>query len=312
MERRTREREDACLRSLRGLALGDAFGECFFYIAPKELVDCYLEQRPPEGKWVWTDDTAMALSIVAVLRSSGSINQSELARRFASSYSAEPWRGYGRGAKRLLAELAHGEDWRATASSLFGGEGSLGNGAAMRVGPLGAWFAIDGLEAVIEQARLSAEVTHTHPEGVAGAIAVAVAAALISEQPQISGTELLERVLAATPAGRTQTGIAVALKLHTADTPAAVKRLGAGEQATAPDTVPFTLWSTAQHLGDLRSALWNTAIAGGDIDTTCAIVGSLVALSSGASLPSELVSLQEPLPEWTLRSTNARELGDKP
>ena len=60
---------------------------------------------------------------------------------------------------------------------LFGGEGSFGNGAAMRVAPLGAYFA-DELDAVVEQASFSAEVTHSHPEGIAGAIAVAVAAAL--------------------------------------------------------------------------------------------------------------------------------------
>ncbi len=47
---------------------------------------------------------------------------------------------------------------------MFSGLGSFGNGAAMRAAPLGAWFAGD-VETVIQQAILSAEVTHAHPEG---------------------------------------------------------------------------------------------------------------------------------------------------
>ena len=51
--------------------------------------------------------------------------------------------------------------------------GSWGNGSAMRVSPVG--FAFDTEEEVMRQARLSAEITHDHPEGVKGAQAAAVA-----------------------------------------------------------------------------------------------------------------------------------------
>ena len=68
-----------------------------------------------------------------------------------------------------------GTDWRDAARRPFRGAGSMGNGAAMRVAPLGAWFADDVARAV-DEARRSAEVTHMHPEGIAGAVAVAVAA----------------------------------------------------------------------------------------------------------------------------------------
>ncbi len=49
--------------------------------------------------------------------------------------------------------------------------GSYGNGSAMRVSST-AYFASD-LEGVLRLARLSAEVTHNHPEGIKGAQAVA-------------------------------------------------------------------------------------------------------------------------------------------
>lgn len=50
---------------------------------------------------------------------------------------------------------------------------SFGNGSAMRVSPV-AWVA-KSLQECINLAKISAEVTHNHPEGVKGAIAIAVA-----------------------------------------------------------------------------------------------------------------------------------------
>lgn len=50
---------------------------------------------------------------------------------------------------------------------------SWGNGAAMRVSPIG--FAFETLEEVTAEARKSAEISHNHPEGIKGAQAVAAA-----------------------------------------------------------------------------------------------------------------------------------------
>src|SRR5689334_1362408 len=171
----------AARRSLEGLALGDAFGERWFPLF-RDRLQAYEEIRarrtPQESPWHWTDDTAMALGVLRVLDEHGEIRQTELALAFALGYDADPARGYGYGMHELLPRLLREPHrWPESARGLFGGEGSLGNGAAMRVAPLGAWFHAD-LGAVAEQAALSAEVTHAHPEGIAGAIAVATAAAL--------------------------------------------------------------------------------------------------------------------------------------
>jgi ADP-ribosylglycohydrolase len=50
---------------------------------------------------------------------------------------------------------------------------SWGNGAAMRVSPIG--FAFDSVESVLIEAENSAAVTHNHPEGIKGAQATALA-----------------------------------------------------------------------------------------------------------------------------------------
>lgn len=59
------------------------------------------------------------------------------------------------------------------ASDSLRGYRSYGNGSAMRVSPIGCAF--DNLEEVLREARLSALVTHNHPEGIRGARAVAAA-----------------------------------------------------------------------------------------------------------------------------------------
>ncbi len=93
------------------------------------------------------------MAIVQVLERHGKIDSDALAQTFAQRYVADPARGYGAGAHELLRRIANGADWREVSRSLFGGEGSFGNGGAMRAGPLGAWFA-DDVEATIENARV--------------------------------------------------------------------------------------------------------------------------------------------------------------
>ncbi len=65
---------------------------------------------------------------------------------------------------------------------------------------------------------------------------------------------------------------------------------------SAQDAVPFCLWSAAYRLDHFEEALWRTAKGGGDCDTTCAIVGGIVALSAQA-IPAAWPEHREALPE---------------
>ncbi|MHA6759536.1 ADP-ribosylglycohydrolase family protein [Streptacidiphilus sp. PAMC 29251] len=282
--------------SLRGLAVGDAFGAQFF--VPDNL-PALREHRLPPAPWPWTDDTEMACSVFATLRDHGRVQQEQLVHSFAQRHDFD--RGYGPAMNRLLRLVRQGGSWRELAAGLFEGQGSWGNGAAMRVAPLGAWFAMD-LEETAWQAARTAEVTHTHPEATAGAVAVALATACAARtRGQLpSPQQLLDPVLALTPPGRVRDGVAEAMDLL--DQPhveLAAHRLGNGRQVSAVDTVPFTLWCAARHLSDYQGALWATSAAGGDVDTTCAIVGGIVAAHVGAEgIPAAWREAVEPLPRW--------------
>ena len=283
--------------SLHGLALGDAFGETWFRIPAGEAERRLAVREVPAGPWPWTDDTAMAVSLYQILASGGTVRQDDLARAFADAYRADPYRGYGGSMHDVLRRIGAGEDWRAVTAGQFSGMGSWGNGAAMRVAPLGAWFAGDlGLAA--RQAALSAAVTHAHPEAAAGAVAVAVAAALAARGETPEG--FVAAVAGHTPDSEVASRLRrVAGRPFTLEPAWIAGEVGCGLQISAQDTVPYAIWCAARHLDNLKGALWATASAGGDVDTTCAITGGIVAARTGTrSIPAHWLQACEPLPAW--------------
>ncbi|MBF0502243.1 MAG: ADP-ribosylglycohydrolase family protein [Candidatus Riflebacteria bacterium] len=278
---------ERALKSLVGLWVGDAYGEQFF---ARPIPEC--ESVIPAGTWKYTDDTCMALSIVEELMTSGEIRQQSLAQRFAERYSKEPARGYGAGVRTLLEKYRDNLDCNYEARNLFGG-GSYGNGAAMRVAPLGAFYC-DDIESLIREAEKSAAVTHAHAEGRAGAIAIALATGFVSANPAISGQEMLRKIVSHMELSKVRQQIEYAMDIPAQDLERAAMDLGTGRKVTAQDTVPFCLWIVANYRESYESALWNTLRGGGDLDTTCAIVGGIV--SCRHKVPERWIASCERLP----------------
>ncbi|WTL76636.1 ADP-ribosylglycohydrolase family protein [Streptomyces sp. NBC_01518] len=279
---------------MRGLAVGDALGSQFFVPVNHPL----LKRRElPPTPWQWTDDTEMACSVVAVLAAHRRVDQDALAFSFAEHHDFD--RGYGPAVNRLLRLVREGGDWRELSSALFKGQGSWGNGAAMRIAPLGAWYA-DDPEQATHQAEISAYPTHQHREAVVGAMAVAAAAALAAAPGgPPSGEALLDGVIALVPKSAVGAGLRRARDmLDYADSGTVAAVLGCGRRTSAHDTVPFALWSAARGLGDYEGAFWATAQVGGDVDTTCAIVGGVIAGGRTGTPPAEWLERTEALPGW--------------
>jgi ADP-ribosylglycohydrolase len=201
----------------------------------------------------------------------------------------------------LLPALREGGDWRALAERLFPG-GSYGNGSAMRVAPLGAYFHDAPAERVATEAIRSAEVTHAHPEAKGGAVASAIAAWRVARSRGADvpdRRELWESVLAPLePSLRVTHGLRAAAALPaSAPLDDAVERLGNGSHVTCADTVPLALWIAFGHLDDFASAIRHAVAAGGDTDTVAAIVGGIVAARVGIEgIPEHWRATVEPLP----------------
>lgn len=128
--------------------------------------------------------------------------------------------------------------WRTEAAALFRGLGSFGNGSALRVAPLGAYFA-DDPDRIAEPASLSSIPTHSHSEAVAGRVAVLVAAGLawqMKTSAEIPSTQpFLQHIYVRLPDNCVRKGIRNAIELPPeASVEAAVAKLGNGSAVTAP------------------------------------------------------------------------------
>lgn len=104
----------------------------------------------------FTDDTVMTVAIAHALLDDR--DYAEAMREYGLRY---PFAGYGMQFAKWLADPN------------MGPYGSYGNGGAMRVSPIG--YAAHSIDGVLKEAARSAAPTHSHPEGIKGAQAVALA-----------------------------------------------------------------------------------------------------------------------------------------
>jgi ADP-ribosylglycohydrolase len=152
-------------------------------------------------------------------------------------------------------------------------------------------------------------MTHAHPEGIAGAVLVAVAAS-VDARARLEGVRppILDQVRPYLIDGAVQRGVMRAVRLLGHSVEEAAYELGNGSRVTAQDTVPFALWTAATYLHDYPAAITACVQAGGDVDTTAAIVGGIAAAYTGigdrpgtTGVPPAWLAAREPLPDWASR-----------
>lgn len=294
--------------ALKGISIGDAFGDSFF--GDREVVLNHISSRTvPETKWEFTDDTVMAIAIYRQLQEYGAIRQDELASLFSNLHDIDPYRGYGATARKLLRDIGEGGDWKLLSSAVFDGMGSMGNGASMRVGSIGAYY-YDDVEKVKELATQSAVITHSNLEAITGAIAVAVATAYATQigknEISVSPRAFLEMIVKELPDTDTRSRIKRAVDIPLSYHIETIKSmLGNGEQILAKDTVPFALWCAAYHLNNYEEALWKAVSILGDRDTIGAIVGGIVVMSSSnETVPKPWINSVERFEDSRFLTTN--------
>lgn len=272
------------LGGMVGSALGDAIGELAFGMSePAPLRQIVADTDP----LVWTDDTAMAIGIAESLVELGHLDPQAIGCRFHENYLHEPWRGYASGPPYIFRAVGE-EDipYVEAARRLFGGQGSLGNGAAMRIAPVGlAFHASDELDAM---ARASAEVTHAHPVGQDGAavLAAAVAQATALDPSQPFPREDFCRALI--EAGHTEeivTRMEMVRDLLTDGAAPAKAADAIGRSVAVHESMPFAVYAFLRHPDSFEECLLTAVLNGGDCDT----LGAMACAVSGAYLGIEAV-----------------------
>lgn len=292
-------------KSLLGVAIGDAFGESFF--GETAIVLDKIELREiPETNWEFTDDTVMSIAIFEELEEKGEIDQESLIKRFCKNQELDPNRGYGATLRRLLREIQEGENWQELSKNAFDGQGSMGNGAAMRVCPIGAFY-FDNLQKVKDLAIKSAEITHSNIEAIAGAIAIAIGTALATQMKStaymLKPIEFIEQIVELLPDSDTKSKISKSKSIPYSYQIETIKSiLGNGTNMTAQDTVPFAIWCAAYNLENLEEGLWKAVSILGDRDTICAMVGGMLMMSSSAeNIPQAWEQAVEKIDESVFR-----------
>ena len=251
------------LGGLLGSAIGDAMGELAFH-QPQlrgliDLVESSLEIH-------YTDDTAMAMGLAESLIQSGGLDQQDLGETFRKNYLREPWRGYASGPPTLFSIVVkEGIPYINAAKQLFEGKGSLGNGAAMRVAPLGLLFYDD--PQLYEKAVLSAEVTHAHKVGMDGAAVQALAvsqAVVLNAQESFDAGAFIGNLMGAAKTGTMRQKLeSLSGLINKGCLPTEAADL-LGRSVAVHESLPFALYAFLSQPKSFEECLACAVLNGGD------------------------------------------------
>ncbi|RLB20062.1 MAG: hypothetical protein DRG71_10315 [Deltaproteobacteria bacterium] len=282
------------LGAMIGSAIGDAIGELAFRHPDKKRL---LEAIHQTHELRYTDDTAMAIGLAQSLIERGDIDQEHIGQTFHKNYLKEPWRGYASGPPTIFSLVERdGISYREAARSLFGGQGSLGNGAAMRIVPVGILF--HGRDDLLDKARQSAEVTHAHPMGMDGAAIQAMAISMAVDLDPVEAFpwhEFIDRLILASQTKEIRTKIKLVKDLLSNQSSPGEAARKIGRSVAVHESIPFAVFSFLRHPKSFESCLMCAVLNGGDRDTLGAMAGAI----SGAYLGIDAIP-----PQWISRLEN--------
>lgn len=266
---------DRARGALLGTFVGDALGMPYEGTPASEVPQRVEMEDARLGRGTYTDDTQMMIALAESLLEGGAIDPGRLGRAFSIAY--DPSRGYGSGTRAVLSLVRAGVPSEEAAARAFDGQGSLGNGAAMRIAPVAVRFAGDAAR-LAAQAEASARATHAHPLGVDAARvqAAAIAAALRDEDPvaaarAAAGADELRRRLDA-----------VAELLDRSPGPPAEAAVALGNSSAGHESVPTAIYAAAAHR-TFEDAVTFAVRCGGDTDTIAAMAGAISGARHGMS-----------------------------
>ena len=270
-----------------GTAVGDSLGAPFEGRGhvTREEVYASAERREIMN---YTDDTHMMIGVAESLIERKGFDGDHMASRFIDNFMKEPFRGYGPGPPNVFAMIESGVRWDKASEKLYPG-GSYGNGAAMRIAPIGLFY-YDNPNTLRQVACESSHITHAHVMGKEGAAieayAIALATDLNSSLPFDRDTFLKKlRDFTGHPAYNQKLQKMTALTVDLSTSRVASEL---GNTIEAFNSVPASIFSFMSFAQSFEAAVVHAIILGGDTDTIGAMTGAI----SGAYLGIDAIPQQ--------------------
>ena len=276
--------EDKYLGGMVGSGLGDAIGELAFRYPVKNKLSAVVDTQ---AELRYTDDTAMAVGLATSLVERGYLDGQHLGEIFHRNFDQEPWRGYATGPPTIFSMVRSlGISYAEAARTLFGGSGSFGNGAAMRIAPLGL-FLHDSPE-IYQKACGSAEVTHANPVGKDGAAvqAWAVAQAVrLDPVKEFFPQAFVRNLVDFAGTSEIQQKMRILGKLIDENVSPAIAAKQLGQSVAVQESLPFAIYCFVTNPSSFEDCIYCAIMHGGDRDTLGAMAGAI----SGAYLGVEAI-----------------------
>jgi poly(ADP-ribose) glycohydrolase ARH3 len=276
---------DRAYGALLGTFVGDALGMPFEGATHRAIPSNVEMVEARRGRGTYTDDTQMMIALAESLIERDRVEEEHLSRAFQAAY--DPTRGYGRGTRAVLELWRNSVPVAEAAKQVLAGQGSRGNGAAMRVAPVAVRFHRDPKRLLAEAAR-SARVTHAHPVGVDGAVvqAAAIGAAFRDE-------DVLAVACAAARTEELRVGLADVGALLGEPRDRAELHARLRTSSDAAGSVCAAIYSALAHT-KFHAAVSFAVSLGGDTDTVAAMTGAISGARLGAnSIPPHWVDALE-------------------
>jgi poly(ADP-ribose) glycohydrolase ARH3 len=265
---------------LIGTAVGDSLG------ARREGSPEFVEVADLAPRY--TENTAMTIAVAQSLAQCGDFHYWHMAELFLKTYEQEPWRRYGHTITRVFRLMRNGRLGFGMIDRDLYTEGSYGNGAAMRAGPVGLMYH-DDPRMLRDIAYHSAGITHSHTLGLEGAAlqACAVALAALAGPGALSITDFLGTLRMFAKPGPYQEKLktVIAFIENGASREDVVAKLGTGTSCL--ESVPTAIYAFLSHR-DFKSAVIYAVSLGGDADTIGAMTGAIAGACYGIEgIPSQ-------------------------
>lgn len=273
---------------LLGTSLGDSIGLPFEGLGKKRISKLFKNHDRHYflfGRGMVSDDTEHAIMVYQSLIE-GIQDATVFEKRFAARLKY--WllllpAGTGMATARAILKLLIG------ISPKRSGVYSAGNGPAMRCAVLGVTFGNDQNK-LKEYVRISTRVTHTDSKAEYGALAVAHAAYLSAQQKEILPLDFYQSLRALLEIEEQNEFLVLVKKVvdsvnlneetHLFSASLGLKNKVSGYMY---HTVPVVLHAWLSHKGSFKESIVKIIQCGGDVDTTAAILGSIL----GAGLEEE-------------------------